>query len=206
MARHDEEHLRQFVAARKRGDAAEMRRCWEELVVDFYDRIDGLVGVTHRGRLDTEEHDLAVAMCMARFSQRLVHTFEGVSIGELVNACRTMAQWICSDVQRKSVRDRRHDAGSLDAGWDEAAPGGGWEAEAAERRFRDEEAAAEARDFLAWALPQLKEEWQRVLELTIHGAELPEITEELGISRDNAYQRRSRGLCALRRLKEEYDA
>jgi hypothetical protein len=45
-----------------------------------------------------------------------------------------------------------------------------------------------------------------VLELTLHGAELPEIMRELGVSRDNAYQLRSRGLKDLRALKERFDA
>ena len=44
-----------------------------------------------------------------------------------------------------------------------------------------------------------------MLELTFRGAELPEITEELGITRDNAYQRRSRAMRDLERLKEQYD-
>lgn len=185
-----------------------MRLWWGELIVDFYDRIDGLVGAAHRGRLDTQEHDDAVALCMARFSTKLIDSFEGVSIGELVNACQTMAKRICIDVQRAAVRAHRLEAGSLDAGWDSADTAGGgvgWEAEWAERRFRDNEAAAEARDFLGWALPQVREDWRRVLELTLHGAEVTEIMEELGISRDNAYQRRSRGLVALKRLKEQYD-
>ena len=45
-----------------------------------------------------------------------------------------------------------------------------------------------------------------MLELTFQGAELPEICTELGIKRDNAYQRRSRGLQDLSKLKEQYDS
>jgi hypothetical protein len=44
-----------------------------------------------------------------------------------------------------------------------------------------------------------------VLELTFVGVAVPEIMEELGIGRDNAYQLRARGLSDLRRLKEHYD-
>ena len=45
-----------------------------------------------------------------------------------------------------------------------------------------------------------------MVELTLHGAELPEIMQELGLSRDNAYQLRSRGLKDLAQLKEQFDA
>jgi hypothetical protein len=44
-----------------------------------------------------------------------------------------------------------------------------------------------------------------VLELTLHGAAITEIMEELGISRDNAYERRKRGMGDLKRLKERHD-
>ena len=40
MGRHEAEHLRRFLDARGRGDAAAMRRWWEELVIDLYDRVD----------------------------------------------------------------------------------------------------------------------------------------------------------------------
>jgi RNA polymerase sigma factor (sigma-70 family) len=209
VAKHDEEHLRRFLAARDRDDAWEMRRWWEELVVDFFDRMDGLVAAEHKGRLDDDEHDLAVAMSMKRFSENLITTFDGVSMGQLVNACKTLARGICMDVQRKSIRDRRHEGPSLDSGWnldadERAVPR--WEAEEAARRFDDAARAAEIRDFLDWALPQIKPERRRVLELTFHGAELLEIAGELGISRENAYQRRSRGMRDLTKLKEQYDA
>lgn len=209
VGRHEDEHLRRFVAARERGDAGEMRRWWEELVIDFYDRMDGLVAAAHRGRLDAEEHELAVQMSMARFSKNLVATFEGASIGQLVNACKQLARGICIDVQRISVRTHQHEGPSLDAGWtaaDDDRPAPRWEADEAMSRFERDERGAEAKDFLSWALPQLKDERRRVLDLTIHGAALPEIAEELGITKDNAYQRRCRAMKDLTKLKEQYDA
>jgi DNA-directed RNA polymerase specialized sigma subunit len=81
-----------------------------------------------------------------------------------------------------------------------------WEADEAARRFAADERSADVREFLDWALPQVKEDRRRVLELSFYGAELPEIVEELGISRDNAYQRRSRGMRDLTKLKEQFDA
>jgi len=208
VGEHAEEHLRRFVAARERGDAAAMRRWWEELVIDFFDRMDGFVAVAHRGRLDAEEHELAVSLALTRFATNLSQTYEGTSMGELVNACRTLARGICMDVQRRAIRRRSHEGISLDAGWDadaQDAPAPSWEAGEAAARFKREARAAEVRDFLGWALPQVTQSRRRVLELTFHGATLDEIAGELGIEKDNAYQRRSRGMRDLARLKELYD-
>jgi hypothetical protein len=208
VGRHDEEHLRRFLAARKGGDAAGMRRWWSELVIDFYDRMDGFVYLAHRGRLDHDEHEVAVQMSMARFSERLITTYQGVSMGELVNACKTLARGICMDVQRGEMRAHRG-ARSLDAGWDadaEDRPMHRWEADEAWHRLEREERSGEIREFLAWALPQVVETRRRVLELSFEGATIPEICAELGITEPNAYQRRSRGFRDLKTLKERYDA
>src|SRR3954468_6635829 len=105
VGKHADEHLRRFLAARERGDAAAMRQWWAELVTDFFDRIDGFVAAAHKGRLDDEEHELAVELSLARFTTNLVQTFTGDSMGELVNATKTLTQRICIDVQRSSIRE-----------------------------------------------------------------------------------------------------
>jgi hypothetical protein len=209
VGRHADEHLRRFLAARTRGDAGEMRRWWNELVIDFFDRMDGFVYAAHKGRLDDDEHELAVAMSMARFSKNLIDSYDGISMGQLVNASKTLARGICIDVQRSAVRAHREEGPSLDAGWNadtEDAPAPTWEADEAVRRFERAERSAEVCDFLDWALPQVGDERRKVLELTFYGASLPEIVEELGISEANAYARRSRGMKDLKKLKEQYDA
>jgi RNA polymerase sigma factor (sigma-70 family) len=194
VGKHAEEHLRRFLAARAGADAVEMRRWWEELVIDFYDRMDGFIYAAHKGRLDEQEHEQALELALIRFSTRLCETFAGTSMGELVNATRTLARGICMDVQRSAIRARRavalEDAYTL---------------EESSRRYEVAAEAADARDFVAWALPQLDEPRRRVLELTLHGAEIGEIMQELEITRDNAYQRRSRAIKDLAKLKELYD-
>jgi hypothetical protein len=186
-----------------------MRRWWNELVVDFFDRMDGFVGAAHKGRLDDDEHDLAVQMAMIRFSTNLITTFEGVSMGELVNACKTLARGICMDVQRLSMTQHAHGTQSLDDGWnvdsEDAATGPSWEAAVSARRFDADGRARDVRDFLGWALPQIKDTRRQVLEMTFEGLELPEICKDLAIERDNAYARRSRGMKDLSKLKEQYD-
>jgi RNA polymerase sigma factor (sigma-70 family) len=209
VGRHEGEHLRRFLAARADGDAAAMRRWWEELVIDFNDRMDGLVFLAHRGRLDADEHQSAVALAMARFSLRLVETFEGVSMGELVNACKTLARGVCIDVQRDAIRRREREGRSIDTGWDADAEDRSmsrWEADEAADRFDRHLRSAEVEDFLGWALPQLRPDQRRVVELTFRGATIPEIMDELGITQANAYQLRSRGMRELKTLKEQYEA
>jgi hypothetical protein len=207
VRKHDEEHLRRFVAARRRGDGDEMRRWWDALVVDFFDRMDGFVALAHKGRLDDEEHDLAVALAMSRFSRRLIDSFAGASIGELVNACKTLADRICIDVQRAAIRHGVHRGPSLDnPGDDDEAAGTRWETDAALDRFEQDERRKDLTEFLTWSLPQLIESRRRVLELTLLGAEVPEIAAELDITAANAYQLRSRGVRDLAKLKEQFDA
>jgi hypothetical protein len=209
VGRFDEEHLRRFLAARELGDVAGMRHWWQELVIDMFDRMDGLVAVAHKGRLDDEEHDMAVQLCLIRFATNLMTTFAGTTMGQLVNACRTMARGICIDVQRTAVRERAHRGPSLDSGWDADGLEGAtpaWEAAEASRRAESEARGAEIADFLAWALPQVGQDRRTVLELTFEGAEIAEIVATMGITRENAYQLRSRGLKDLTKLKEQYDA
>jgi len=208
---HEDEHLRRFVAARRRGDRGEMRRWWDELVIDVFDRMDGFVAAAHRGRLDADEHELAVQLAMIRFSKNLIETYAGSSMGELVNASKTLARGIAMDVQRRSVTRGRHMSLTLDKGWDLEAddPGGGpsWaEGDEAQRRFEEASAQRDRETFLAWALPKLRDNRRQVLALTLEGVPLEVIADTLATSRDNAYQLRSRGLKDLQTLKEQYDA
>ena len=194
MGKHAEEHLRRFLAARAGGDAVEMRRWWEELVIDFYDRMDGFIYAAHKGRLDEQEHEQALELALIRFSTRLCETFAGTSMGELVNATRTLARGICMDVQRR--RSAR------------GAP--------SRSRTRTRSRSPRAATRSPRRPPTRGTSWpgrcrssseprRRVLELTLHGAEIGEIMQELEITRDNAYQRRSRAIKDLAKLKELYD-
>ena len=209
VAQHDEEHLRRFLRARAQADPVEMRRWWDELVIDFFDRMDGFVAAAHKGRLDANEHEDAVQLAMIRFSKNLIASFEGVSMGELVNACKTLARGISIDVQRRSMSRRSHEGSSIDERWDADAEDGpaapSWETGEARDRFDAAERGREVADFLGWALPQIKDKRRDVLAMTFEGLELPEICAELGISAANAYQLRSRGMKDLSKLKEQYD-
>ena len=203
VADHAEEHLRRFVAARNGGETAAMRRWWEELVIDFHDRMDGFVAAAHRGRLDPDEHELAVQLALTKFSTNLVKTFKGTSMGELVNASKRLATFIAIDVQRAAVRISSRETLSLD---DDDTGTASWDAAEAWARHDRDERSAEIADFRAWAMPQIEASRRQVLELTFQGAPVAEIMDALGISRDNAYQLRSRGFKDLAKLKQEYDS
>jgi len=207
VGRHDEEHLRRFLKARASKDAAEMRRWWDELVIDFYDRIDGFVGAAHRVRLSADEHELAVQRAMIRFSENLIGTFDGISMGQLVNATLQLAKYICMDVQKEATKGHERAAGSFDDGWrDPDAPDAGWVHDVSKRAFEDAEAAHDIDAFLTWALPRVSGKQRDVLRMTVEGAEVEEICAALAISSANVYQRRKRGIDELRQLKEQYDA
>ncbi len=207
VARFGDEHLRRFLAARRAGDAAAMRRAWEELVIVFKDRMDGLVAANHKGRLDPFEHEEAVQRALIRFSDNLFTTFRGTSMGELVNATKTLCFYVCVEVQREAERNRRRRR-SLDEGWDglghEDRPAPTWEADQAREAFEAEQRSADVEAFVAWAVPQLAGRRRAVVERTFHGAPLPQICAELALSKDNAYQLRSRGLKDLAKLYEQY--
>ncbi len=208
VGRHEDEHLRRFLQARTDADAAGMRRWWEELVIDFRDRMDGLVMANHRGRLNAFEHEDAVQRAMTKFSTKLIDSFEGSSMGELVNATKTLCRFVCIDVvdDAKAYRQRHY---SLEDGWD-GGPGGEdrpspqWEADAAWEAFERAEIEADAEAFIAWALPQLRDSYRGVLERTLGGAPLEEICTEFDLTPGTAYQRRSRGLKDLAKLYEQY--
>lgn len=202
----DNVHLRKFLLARRAGDAVEMRRWWEELVIDFHDRMDGLVAVTHKGRLDDFEHEEAVQRAMVRFSDKLMGSFEGTSMGELVNATKQLCWYACVDVQQAAAKHRRGLV-PLEAGdADDDRPSPTWEADAAREAFQNDEAERDLEAFLAWALPQVLESRRGVVERTFAGVPLAEICIEFDLTRENAYQRRSRGLKDLAKLHTEYDA
>ena len=146
---------------------------------------------------------------MIRFSENLITTFDGVSMGQLVNACKTLARGICMDVQRKSMRTagtraRRSTAAGTWMQTSARARGG------RPRRRRaassDGERGAEARDFLDWALPQIERRAPPRAGAHVPRRRAARDRRELGINRDNAYQRRSRGMKDLTKLKERYDA
>ncbi len=196
----DEQTLRRFVACRDAGDEPGAQRAWRELVTDSYDRVAAMVAIWGRdGRLSADEQEEAVQRALIKLWQNMVHTFHGTSAGEFVNALKTCAGYACADVQRAAARR----AGRLSP-VDEAVRHE-WRIATEEHRRAAER--DDARGFLEWGLPRVADERRRhVLERTLDGAPAAEIAGELGVTLENLYQLRSRGLKDLAKLKELYDA
>jgi DNA-directed RNA polymerase specialized sigma24 family protein len=199
VAKHDEERLRRFAAARDAGDARRAKEHWEALLEANFDRVVALVSIQARGRLSAHERDEAVERAIAKIWRNMVSTFDGASMGEWVNAVKACAGFAVADVQREAARRSRHQA-PLDEGEEYR-----WASKAHEEHRREDE-RADARDFVAWGLPQLKDARRRlVLERSLDGVPAEEIAAELDVSLPNLYQLRSRGLKELAKLKELYD-
>jgi RNA polymerase sigma factor (sigma-70 family) len=211
VAGHDEQLLRRFVACRDAGDGDGALRCWGELVERNHDRVRALVDLWGRaGRLSEDERGEATQDALIRLWRNMVHTFEGTTMGEWVNATKTLVDFACRDVQRAAaVRSRRE--ASLDRGRvdDEGAVSGAYDtrlAALAHEQHRRAGERAEAADFLGWALPRIGDERRRVvLERTLAGTPAEDVGAELGVSMGNLYQLRSRGLKDLARLRAEWD-
>jgi RNA polymerase sigma factor (sigma-70 family) len=212
VGRHDEEKLRRFVQARDAGDLKAARRWWGELVEDNVDRVRQFVRMHSRDNyLTQDEREDAVSLAFVKLLDKMVSTFQGSSMGEWVNATSRCAWYAVQDTRRAAVTRSGHED-SLDrtvTGEDGEERGRFEREEAAEARAAQErrEDAADARDFLAWAFPRMKDERMRiVLERTRDGAPAKEIAEELGVSMNNLYKLRERGIKDLARLKEQWDA
>lgn len=215
VPRHDEHNLRRFLAARRAGDEAAARRWWDELVRDNFDRVRGMVILRSRGHLSAVEQDEALQRALIKLSNNMIHTFNGTSMGEWVNATKTLVFGACVDTQRRekaasshrapleATDDAGEDTGQLDRKVFKALEKQRLEHEADELDAEDDD---KARAFLDWAVPQLSPKRRAVIELDRQDVSCEDIQEQLGVSRDVVYASRSRALKDLAKLREEYGA
>jgi RNA polymerase sigma factor (sigma-70 family) len=213
VSRHDEHQLRQFLAARRAGDEAGARRWWDELVRDNFDRIRGMVVLQSRAHLSATEQEEALQRALIKLTNNMIQTFNGTTMGEWVNAARTLVFGACVDTQRReqatskrraalhATDDEGHDIGRPDREVFKALEKRRQEAEDAEESAEFE---AHAQGFLDWAVPQLSPKRRAVIELDRENLPCEEIQERLGVTRDVVYASRSRALKDLARLREEY--
>lgn len=213
VPRHDEHNLRRFLAARHAGDEDAARRWWNELVHDNFDRVRAMVILRSRGHLSAVEQEEALQRALIKLFDNMVHTFHGTSMGEWVNATKTLVFGACVDTQRREKAASGHRAPLLatgDAG-EETAQLDRDVYKALEKRRLEQEADAQdaeddarARDFLDWAVPQLPAKRRAVIELDRAGVPCEDIQERLGVSRDVVYASRSRALKDLAKLRGAY--
>ena len=195
------------------GDIGRALEFWQDLALRNFDRVQQLVKVfTFPGgeRLPIDRVPDATQEAFVRV-MAMGKTFREGALGQFRVALITCVNNACMDYGRKELRHDRRAAGSLDERYPDDEEAGPFDAALA-RHLREraeleaetlagEAARAEAHDFVLWGIAQIENDNHReVLELTfIEGLAGDEIVDRLGISPDNVYQRRHRG---LKRLEE----
>ena len=131
--------------------------------------------------------------------------FRKREIGQFYAALVTCVQNACMDFGRKELRHDKHAAGSLDETFEPDGEAGPYDAalaaydaelrEQADAAVETEHSRREAEQLVAWAIGQVtNDNYREVLELTyLQKLSAEEIADQLGISPDNVYARRSRG-------------
>lgn len=207
--------MREFVAARARGDRDAMQQWWGELLTDGWDRLQQLVFFAGRKILSDTEISEAVTEAGMRMTKNVVWRFGGSTTNEFISCMATVAKTSCLEIQRQSAtrnkRLRSLDAERVDDG--DAAAWSNTVYAAAERKRLELEEDAEREqasfergsNFLDWALPQLSPKKRAVIERLRAGQSPAAIMEELDMSRDAVDQNKKRGLDDLIALKEQYE-
>lgn len=202
--------------ARNNGDRDEARRLWLLIVVAELERVRGLVRAYRHdalpgGRIPAADVDDVAHNVFVRLHNK-IDTLKGRSIGELRKFMSAATEFTCLDYVRVHVREDRRRGESLNDDQQPAASRASDRALGllAERLAADDEEAMIAREVIHPALALVDPNKRSVLVLDQEGFTVEEIMERLGISRDNVYQLRRRGLKqlsnAIRELAEENEA
>lgn len=211
MPRSNSALLRDFHARRDAGDTAGAKAVWGELVVANYDRMAGFAAAfrTAGGHLTVQEQEDAVQEAFMRIWNRLGTTLVGRSEGEFMMAMRTAVRFACQDVLKAKIRRREREATSLDEvrGADDGSLVDDVDPDVLTALLDHQHTAEARRDAerdVYGALDRLDNDgYREVLVHTLAGTPTEELLETLGITRDNLYQRRKRGLAELRRILTE---
>jgi DNA-directed RNA polymerase specialized sigma24 family protein len=211
--------LRRYHAATSRGDRAAAMEAWDRLFVNNYDRITQTIKIFRfsPGGRGIPEHEWGAAASAAYLRVRaLGGKFRKQEIEAYYAAIVHTTQNSCMDFGRREFRHTKRTAGSLDERFDAESEVGRYDSalaswEAARRELSaenviDELGKQSAESFVAWGIGQIKNaNYREVLELTyIDELEADEIAERLGISMDNVYARRSRGVRGLGKILRDH--
>lgn len=211
----DDVLLRRYADARDLGDLETAAEIWEQLAVNNFDRVKQIVKAfrfspggprlpEHEAGSAATEAYLRVVAMGANFRER--------EIGRYYAALVTCVQNACRDYGRKELRHDKHAAGSIDETFEPDGEAGPYDAALAaydgelRDRARDaveaERGRLEAENLVGWAIRRVKNDKHReVLELTwLKKLPAEQIVDQLGISLDNLYARRSRGSKELEKI------
>src|SRR4051794_33229143 len=213
--------LRRYHAAMARSDMPAAAEAWEQLAVQNFDRIQQTVKLFRFGAgskgIPVVDQGSAASEAFLRV-QAMGAGFRKQEVEAFYAALVQTVKFACQDFGRREFRHTKKSAGSLDERFDpesEVGPHSGalaaWEAarreESAERDLKELEQQREE-GLILWATSQIKNDKHReVMKLTYD--EKPttaEIAMRLDITKDNAYQRRSRGMRDLKKILDELNA
>jgi DNA-directed RNA polymerase specialized sigma24 family protein len=213
--------LRDYHGAVARRDLSAAAQAWDQLAEQNWDRIKTAVKLFRFSKASggIPEVDQGSASGYAFLRVRaLGANFRKQEIEAYYAAVWNTTQFACRDFGRRDFRHTKRSAGSLDERYDaESAVGpysgalAAWEEtrreDAADRILEELEQQREE-SLILWAIGKIKNDKHReVLEMTYRDKlNTDEITMRLGISKDNAYQCRSRGMRDLKKILDELEA
>lgn len=208
----DDVLLARYWAARDAGDRRQAAALWEQLIVQNFDRIKQIVKAFRfspggKGLPDFEWGSAASEAYIRANAMGVA--FRERDIGQFCAALYRCVHNVCLDYGRKELRHERRAAGSVDQTYEPDGEAGPFDAalarydadrraEASDSAAADQR-AANAERLVHWGIGQVgNDNYREVLELTWRD-KLPaeDIAERIGISLDNVYARRSRGLKEL---------
>jgi RNA polymerase sigma factor (sigma-70 family) len=205
--------LRCYHDAQESGDAQGAAEAWEQLAVQNFDRMKQIVKAFRfpgGQRLPEHEQGSALSELYLRV-EAMGAGFRKREPGQYYAALVTTAWNTCMDYGRKEMRHEQHSGGSIDERFDDGDGGPfdsvlkRYDEELRQRRedaLESERSAQHAESLVHWAIGQIKNDnYREVLELTyIDKLSAEQIADQLGISPDNVYARRSRGLKELEKI------
>ena len=213
--------LRRYHVAKARGDLRAAAEAWDQLAVQNWDRIKQAVKLFRYSKASKgiPDYDQGSAASFAYIRIRaLGANFRKQEVEAYYAAIWQTTEFACRDFGRKDFRHTKKQAGSLDDRYDADAEVGpysnalaAYEAarrdEATEKILEELESEREE-TLILWLISQIKNDKHReVMELTYRDKlTLKEIVERLGISEQNAYQRRSRGVRDLKKILDDLDS
>jgi RNA polymerase sigma factor (sigma-70 family) len=215
----DHDLLGKFVDAHERGDLSAAADYWERLALNNFDRVKATVksfrfsaagpGIPeHEHGSATSEAFMRVLAMSAGFRKR--------ETGRYYAAVSTCVEHACQDFGRKELRHQKRTKGSLDQTYEPDGEAGPYDAALAaydadlrrqsHEALEAEASRQEAERLVSWGIAQIKNDnYREVLELTyLKKLSGEAIAEHLGISLDNVYQRRRRGILDLERILREH--
>src|SRR4051794_11005589 len=210
--------LRRYHVAKAGGDLQAAAQAWDQLAEQNWDRIVQSVKLFRFSKASKgiPDFDQGSAASYAYLRIRAMGAnFRKQEIEAYYAALVHTTQFACKDFGRKDFRHTKRSAGSIDQRYDADAEVGpysnalaAWEAarrEDSAEKIRDELEQRREDSLILWAIAQIKnDKYREVLEMTYkHQLTTEEIAEQLGISMENAYQRRSRGMRELKKILDD---